>query len=419
MSFFRIYIYLKLKYFFFSIFKKDNNLKYKIQKKINIYTKKKFTVLTGQLRVGFFLVLDFLKKENPKKNEIIISSYNLPEMINICKNMKLKIIFPKLNDNIFISAEDLKKKINKKTLAVVITNIFNHYKDIEVIKKICRRNRILLIEDNAIYFGNFIQRGNKKLYSGSFGDYTLHSFNIMKNISGMYGGSVSTNDKIFYEYSKSNLKNFRNFSKIKYLRQCLIYFVLKILSINILYKYFFIKIIRWSHKTKNKLLLTMMYPSLNFTKGKFSSNFFSNLSSFSKKIIFLQLENVTSIVNGHKTRKKNNLHYEKSFKKIMNKNFKIIEIKDKNFQNFNEYPIITKNKKTKEKLVDYLLSKGIETKVIQYFDCEKIFAKKGIIKTTYQDRIICFPNHVKIKEKYIDYIISNIKSFFQKKLYEF
>ena len=110
MSFFRIYIYLKLKYFFFSIFKKDNNLKYKIQKKINIYTKKKFTVLTGQLRVGFFLVLDFLKKENPKKNEIIISSYNLPEMINICKNMKLKIIFPKLNDNIFISAEDLKKK---------------------------------------------------------------------------------------------------------------------------------------------------------------------------------------------------------------------------------------------------------------------------------------------------------------------
>ena len=51
-------------------------------------------------------------------------------MVNICQNLKLKIVFTKLNENIFISEKDLIKKINKKTLAVVVTNIFNNHRDI-------------------------------------------------------------------------------------------------------------------------------------------------------------------------------------------------------------------------------------------------------------------------------------------------
>ena len=33
------------------------------------------------------------------------------------------------------------------------------------------------------------------MYSGSFGDYTLYSFNIMKNVSSFFGGGVSTGAK--------------------------------------------------------------------------------------------------------------------------------------------------------------------------------------------------------------------------------
>ena len=47
---------------------------------------------------------------------------------------------------------------------------------------------------------------NKKIFSGSFGDFSLNSFNIMKNISAMYGGSVATNDKDFLNFAKSNPK---------------------------------------------------------------------------------------------------------------------------------------------------------------------------------------------------------------------
>ena len=158
MSFFRIKIYLKFKYFILSFFLKRNSNKVKIIKKLNELTKKKSSLLTSQLRVGFFLVLKYLKIKNPEKKEIILNSYNLAEMASICENLKLKIIYTKLNKNIFISETDLIKKINQNTLAVVATNIFNTSKNLEKIKKICKRKKISFIEDNAIYLDNFIKK---------------------------------------------------------------------------------------------------------------------------------------------------------------------------------------------------------------------------------------------------------------------
>ena len=149
-------------------------------------------------------------------------------MVNICQNLKLKIVFTKLNENIFKNKKDLIKKINKKTLAVVVTNIFNNHRDILNVKKICKKNKIPLIEDNAIYFGNYLRFNKKRLYSGSFGDFSLHSFNIMKNISGMFGGAVSTNDSSFEKFALSEIKKFKKFPTLKYLKQTLIFFVLKI-----------------------------------------------------------------------------------------------------------------------------------------------------------------------------------------------
>ena len=141
MSYFRINIYLQIKHFISSIFLNEPEVSSKITKIINKYTNKKYTILTSQLRVGFYLLLKYLKQEFPQKNEIIISNYNLAEMINIPRNLNLKIVFAKSNENIFMFEKDLKKKINKKTLAVVTTNIFNSYEDINKIKKICLKKK--------------------------------------------------------------------------------------------------------------------------------------------------------------------------------------------------------------------------------------------------------------------------------------
>jgi len=411
MSNFRIYIYLKIKYFFLSFFSGNNLAISKITKILNKITNKKRTILTSQLRVGFLLVLKYLIKKYPKKKEIIVNSYNLPEMVNICKNLKLKIVYSKLNENIFLSEKDLRKKINQNTLAIVATNIFNTTSDILKIKKICKKKNIPLIEDNAIYFGNYVKKGNKKIYSGSFGDFSLNSFNIMKSISAMYGGSVSSDDEKFISYAKQEMVKFKKFPILKYFKQCFIFIILKFLSINFLYKIFFFNLVKLAHKNDNKIILSLVYPSLKFKKKFIPSNYYTNISSFSVGMILYQLNDKINLYLNHKVRKENNIYYSKKFKQKGIKYLKVIEIKEPNFQNFNDFPIIVKNKKL---LLHYLLSKGVETKDIQYADCHKIFRNKNTKKlNNFENKILCLPNHVKISKKYIDYIVNCIDMFYK------
>ena len=105
-----------------------------------------------------------------------------------------------------------------------------------------------LIEDNAIYFDNFSKIKKKLFYSGSFGDFSIYSFNIMKNISSFYGGAATTNDQNFLKFYNQEEKKLKNFFTIPLIKQTFIYFVLKIMSVDFLYKNFFIYLIKFAHK---------------------------------------------------------------------------------------------------------------------------------------------------------------------------
>ena len=247
MSYFRIKIYLYFVDFIKSLFISNIENK-KIETLIKKTSKKKNFILTSQLRVGFLILLQYLKKKFPFKKQIIFQPFNLPEMINIASNLGFKPDF--IEQDILTGQPNLKslqKKISNKTLAVVATNIFNSPETLLKIKKICSKNNILLIEDNAIYFDNFFKRNNKKFFSGSFGDYSLYSFNIMKNISGFFGGGVSTNDKKFIEFAKIKISNYDSFKKKVLLKQIIIFLILKILTIRIFHK-IFVKILYRAHK---------------------------------------------------------------------------------------------------------------------------------------------------------------------------
>ncbi len=414
MSYFRIYIYLTISNFFksfsFSSTKRKKK-KMKIESIFNKITKKKFSFLTSQLRVGFVLVLRYLKKKFPRKNEVILNSYNLGEMVNICHNLKLKIVFTKLNKNIFISSKDLIKKINKNTLAVVITNIFNNQEDILKIKNICKKKKVILIEDNAIYFGNYFRSGSKIIFSGSFGDYSLHSFNIMKNISGMFGGLVSTNDKDFINFAIRENESYNRFPYIKYLNQIIIFFILKIFSIQFFYKTIFFHLIKEAHKKNRKYILKAIYPSLKFDKRNNFQSYLYKINPLTINMVYEQLKDFKSFSVNYKMRMSNNLYYEKLFTRYKIKNIELVKIKNKTFQNFNEYPIIINDK---DRLKNFLFDKGIETKMIQYVDCQKIFKNKNKkdLLDSFENKILCLPNHRNISKKYISYIVDKIKDFY-------
>ena len=101
MRYFRIKIYLPIVQFFISLLPFPININYQneIKKILLSNSKKNKLFLTNQCRVSFILVLNYLKNKYKDKKEIIFSPYNLPEMINVAKNLNFKIIYCDLDYN--------------------------------------------------------------------------------------------------------------------------------------------------------------------------------------------------------------------------------------------------------------------------------------------------------------------------------
>ena len=419
MQYFRIHIYLDVikffRSFFFTIYNKKDDLK--IGNILIKNSRKKFFLLTSQCRISFLILLQYFKKKFNKKNEIIFLAYNLPEMVNIAKNLDFKIVFCDLDKKTgFFDLKKLKKKINNKTIAVVLTNMFNSYEQSLMLKKICSPKKIFLVEDNAIYFDNYKKSKNFKKYSGALGDFALYSFNLMKNISALYGGAITSNNKDFDTYSRNEIHKFGTFPRLILLKQIFIFFILKILAINLFYKYFFFKIIKYTHIKNFNFLLKIFYPSLKFKVINFPNYYFTKISSLSKKLILYQLIDLKKRNSNHKTRKNRNIYYYKKlyYKKI--KEISLIKIADFNYQNFIDFPILVKNR---SKLNNFLLKNGIETRLYYYKNCEKIFFARRkphcLNSQKFENNIICLPNGEKISFKYIDYIIQKISNFYLNK----
>ena len=143
MKIFRIKIYLTILTFLKSIFFNKINF-HKIDRILLSQTKKKYLVYTSQLRSSFLLVLMYLKKKFKKKNEVIILSYNLKEMINIVSKLELKVIFCDMDlKNGSMKLDDLKRKTTRNTLCVVLTNIFTSYKSSVEVKNFCKKKTLL------------------------------------------------------------------------------------------------------------------------------------------------------------------------------------------------------------------------------------------------------------------------------------
>ena len=414
MKIFRINLYLDTIDYFLSFLNSFNNSEKEIAKIIKNNSKKKYFQLSSQLRVSFLLLLKYLKKKYPKKKEIIFSAYNLEEMVEVAKNLGHKVILADIDCSTgSLNERGLIKKVNKNTLGIVYTNMFNDYNSALKIKRFCKKKKILFIEDNAIYFDNFKLLNKKKVFSGTLGDYTLYSFNIMKNISGLYGGGISCNDLNFFKFNMNIQSNFKNFPNFLYLKQNLIFLTLKIFSLNFFYKNLFFYIVKYAHFNKKNYLLNMFYPSLKFKKKKvFPKHYFSLIHNFSKKIVYLQLRNLKKRQKNHSSRKENNKYYLQSLSKMKLKQISLIKIIDLNYQNFLDFPILVENKKS---LNNYLLKKGFEIKYLHYKNCSRTFNinyKLNKNSELFEKKIICLPSHSKINKSYIDNILYTINEFY-------
>tara|TARA_B100000686_G_C16746505_1_gene949759 strand:- start:479 stop:1708 length:1230 start_codon:yes stop_codon:yes gene_type:complete len=102
-------------------------------------------------------------------------------------------------DTLNISIKDIKKKISKKTKAIMAVHVLGNSTNMDQLKKIVKKKKLYLIEDSCESLGS--KYGNKFL--GNFGDFGTYSFYYSHQITSGEGGMIICNDKNDYNIINS------------------------------------------------------------------------------------------------------------------------------------------------------------------------------------------------------------------------
>ena len=129
-----------------------------------------------------------------KGDEIIIPNFTIiSPAISIIKlgGIPVPIDCDFYNWNMKIN--EIEKNISKKTKAIIATHIYGYPIQIDKIRQICNKHKIILIEDAAEMLGHKY----KGKQCGSFGDLSIFSLYSNKHITTGEGGMVLTNNRNF------------------------------------------------------------------------------------------------------------------------------------------------------------------------------------------------------------------------------
>ena len=108
--------------------------------------------------------------------------------------LKLKFVDIDLN-TLNVNFEDLKKKITKKTKGLLLINVLGISSDLFKISKFAKKKNLIVIEDNCESLGSKL----KKKFLGTFGDFSSFSFYYSHQITSGEGGMVTCKTKEDYD----------------------------------------------------------------------------------------------------------------------------------------------------------------------------------------------------------------------------
>ena len=152
-------------------------------------------------------------------DEVIVPSFSFITSASSFARTGCKLKFCDIEkETLMPSLNNILSCITRKTKAIVIIHYQGYSIDyLDKLKKICKRNKIFLIEDAAQAFGSYFK--NKAL--GSFGDFACFSFHETKNLHSGAGGMLVVNNKRYLEkikviHDKGTNRHLINSKKIKY-----------------------------------------------------------------------------------------------------------------------------------------------------------------------------------------------------------
>jgi dTDP-4-amino-4,6-dideoxygalactose transaminase len=390
-------------------FSYNNLIQKRLETKISKFTKINFCTLVPRGRVGLKIILNFIKKKDLNKNIVLMSPFTIFDVVNMVTSENLTPDFIDINKTDYsINFESLKKKINKKTLAVILTHYHIEPLEYKKIVTFCKNKNIYLVEDRAIAF-----RKAKKKEKLNKKHFIFFSFSPFKFISTINLGAVVTDNLEFHNNINKYKKRFNNKNFLfMFLR---IFFMLKfyIASRNSIFLILFnlIKISEILNISNFKNLLKNDPSPKNYKKSD-ERNYFLKLTKYQTYSAIYQINNKAD--SAHKERLKRAKIYSKHLKNVKNVFYKKYAYSSKNC--YLSFPILCQNR---DQLYKHLLKNNLDTSKYFYRDCNqlKIFRKFNhhCPNTKYiSDHILMLPVYPNYPTKNIKLICDMIIDFYKR-----
>ncbi|MCL4417128.1 MAG: lipopolysaccharide biosynthesis protein RfbH [Actinobacteria bacterium] len=177
----------------------------KLEKGLKEFVGSKGAVLTNSgssanlLAIASLMSPFFPDHLNPG-DEVITAACGFPTTVNPLIFYGLVPVFLDVNSQTYnLNPEDLEKALSKKTRAVMVAHTLGNPNRMDKIKQFCKKNKLLLIEDNCDSLGS-TYKGQK---TGSFGILATQSFYPPHHITMGEGGALLYNDFRFDRITRS------------------------------------------------------------------------------------------------------------------------------------------------------------------------------------------------------------------------
>lgn len=167
------------------------------EEKFKKYTNSKYAVTVSSCTAA--LHLSCLALNLKKGDEVIVPAMSHTATSHSVEYTGAKAVFVDIDFNTGnIDPKKVERKITKKTKALIVVHMAGLSCDIRSIIKICKKNKIKLIEDCAHSVGTKY----RNIHVGNFGISGCFSFYPTKQITTGEGGMLVTNNKSFYSKIK-------------------------------------------------------------------------------------------------------------------------------------------------------------------------------------------------------------------------
>jgi len=319
------------------------------------YIRVKHAIAVNSGRLALYLIL---KSYNFKKgNEIILPAYNYYVIPKIIHLLDLKPIFVDVDETTFtINPSLIESKITSKTKAIILTHVFGQPCDMNKSLSIAKRYNLKIIEDCAHALGS--EYDKKKV--GSFGT-SIFSFEVTKHINTFGGGMIITNNDALYKKIKSEINNYSYPATIQISKKILKTWISVIITNPIIFSIFVYPFM---------LILNIFNINIGSEKIKLDK---IKISKYKQKF-----SNIQALIGLKQLKKLNASNQkresiEKLYRSILKNN---INIQQNIRKTKPRYMLFSVKHRNRDKIIKYLLRRGIDTKKDYMINCSNLFGEK-------------------------------------------